>query len=487
MKRNLNRRDFLELISAGLAGSMLPGCTGEVSSLFTPSAGCQWSMGDKPNFIIIFCDDLGYGDIDCFGSREHRTPNLDKMAAEGTRFTSFYVTSGVCTPSRASLMTGCYPRRVDMHVSDLNECVLFPVAKKGLHPEEITIADMLKQQGYATACIGKWHLGDQLQFLPTKQGFDYYYGIPYSNDMVARNRPENPPLPLLQNEKVVEAPVNQNTLTKRYTEEAIKFITANRDKPFFVYLPHSMPHNPVHCSEKFRGKSANGRYGDAIEEIDWSTGRILKTLRKLGIDGRTLVLFTSDNGAAKRWGGGNAPLSGFKGSTWEGGMREPCVCRWPGRIPTGKICDELTTTMDLLPTFAHLAGATLPSDRIIDGKDIWPLFAGEQGAKSPHEAFYYYQVDQLHAVRSGKWKLHLPLKLKRKNWGPGTPDVPLQLYDLEADIGETTNVAVQYPDVVKHLLALAEKAREDLGDVDRQGKGQRPAGWVENPIPLLLS
>jgi len=309
---------------------------------------------------------------------------------------------------------------------------------------------VLKEQGYATACVGKWHLGDQPKFLPTRQGFDYYYGIPYSNDMGSEQRPKNPPLPLMRNEKVIEAPADQNTLTKRYTEQVIEFLTANKDRPFFVYLPHTMVHNPVHSSEKFRGKSANGGYGDAAEEIDFSTGEILATLKKLGIDGRTLVVFTSDNGAAKRWGGSNLPLSGFKGSTMEGGMREPCVMRWPGRIPAGKTCNELTCTMDLLPTFARLAGTKPPSDRIIDGKDIRPLMAGKQGAKSPHEAFYYYRVDQLQAVRSGKWKLHLPYKIKKRNQAKAT-SIPLKLYDLEADIGETTNVADDHPAVVNRL------------------------------------
>jgi arylsulfatase A-like enzyme len=384
-------------------------------------------------------------------------------------------------------MTGCYPRRVNMHQNDDGLCVLFPVNKKGLNPDEITIADVLKERGYATACIGKWHLGDQREFLPTSQGFDYYYGIPYSNDMGVRQRSKNPALPLVRNETVIEAPANQNTLTKRYTEEAIKFIEANKDKPFFIYLPHTMPHNPVHASEKFRGKSANKGYGDAVEEIDWSTGEILAALVKLGIDERTLVIFTSDNGASNRFGGGNGPLRGHKGSTWEGGMREPAVCRWPGKIPAGKTCDELSSTMDLLPTFARLTGTKPPRDRIIDGRDIWPLMAGKKGARSPHEAFYYYQMDQLQAVRSGRWKLHLQMKMKKRNWGKPIPDSPLQLYDLEADIGEADNIAAEHPDIVQRLLVLAEKARDDLGDVNRKGRGQRPAGWVESPKPLLFS
>jgi arylsulfatase A len=275
-------------------------------------------------------------------------------------------------------------------------------------------------------------------------------------------------------------------LTKRYTEEAIKFITANKDKPFFIYLPHTMPHNPVHASEKFRGKSANGIYGDAVEEIDFSTGQIPAALKKYGIDNRTLVVFTSDNGASNQFGGDNSPLRGHKGSTWEGGMREPCIVRFPGKIPAGKSCDEITTTMDLLPTFSKLAGTRPQTDRIIDGRDIWPLMAGKKNAKSPHEVFYYYQIDQLQAVRSGKWKLHLPLKAKKRNWGEPIPDSLLQLYNLDEDIAEKNNVADKNPNVVKRLLALAEKARDDLGDLDRKGRNQRPAGWVENPKPLLF-
>jgi len=478
MDKNINRRNFLKLAGVTAAGAVLSGCADELLQ----SSG---SSTNNPNFIIIFCDDLGYGDLGCFGSKKHRTPNIDRMAAEGMRFTSFYATACCCTPSRASLMTGCYPRRVNMHVSDTGFAVLLPVSRKGLNPDEITIAELLKPRGYATACIGKWHLGDQPEFLPTRQGFDYYYGIPYSNDMGKKpNFPSWPPLPLMQNEKVIEAPADQNTLTKRYTEETIKFITANKDRPFFIYLPHTMPHGPLHASEQFRGKTANGLYGDVVEEIDWSTGQILTTLKKLDIDDRTLVVFTSDNGATGGKGRSNAPLRGNKGTTWEGGMREPCIVRWPGKIPAGKTCDELASILDLLPTLARLAGTKPPNDRIIDGKDIWLLMAGKTDAKSPHEAFYYYQMGQLQAVRSDKWKLHLPLKLRRRLVKSDISESVLQLYDLEADISETTNVAEKHPDVVKHLLVLAKKARKYLGDVSREGKNQRPAGWVVAPKPL---
>jgi len=470
------RRDLLKAMGLGAMAAALPSL-------------CRAADGNRPqppNFIIIFCDDLGYGDIGCFGAKKHRTPNIDRMAAEGMRFTSFYVTSGVCTPSRASLMTGCYPRRVNMHQDHNNLWVLFPCGKKGLNPREITIAEVLKQKGYATACVGKWHLGDQPEFLPTRQGFDYYYGIPYSNDMGGRKGGRRPPLPLLRNETVIEAPANQRTLTKRYTEEVVRFITANKDKPFFVYLPHTMPHVPIFASRDFEGRSANGKFGDAVEEIDWSTGRILDTLKELGIDDRTLVVFTSDNGAARGPGGSNGPLSGWKGSTMEGGMREPCVMRWPGKIPAGTTCDELAITMDLLPTFAKLAGAEPPADRIIDGRDISALMFGKKGAKSPHEAFYYYHTNQLQAVRSGRWKLHLALKPKKLNWSGSVPESALELYDLETDIGEKNNIADKHPDVVRRLLALAEKARADLGDMDRPGANQRPAGMVVTPKPLTM-
>ncbi len=438
------------------------------------------------NFIVILCDNLGYGDVGCFGSKRNRTPHLDAMAAEGTRFTSFYVTSGVCTPSRASLMTGCYPRRVNLHVDSRGGLVLRPVERKGLSPKEITLAEVLKERGYATACIGKWHLGDQAPFLPTRQGFDYYFGIPYSDDMVARKGTSWPPLPLMRNETVIEAPADRDTLTRRYTQEAIRFITAHKDAPFFVYLPHAMPGSTrtSFAGEAFRGKSPNGTYGDAVEEIDWSAGRVLAALKTLHLDARTLVVWTSDNGSVDRRHGSNAPLSGWGYTTAEGAMRVPCIMRWPGRIPAGGTCDELCTTMDLLVTFAGLTGTKAPQDRIIDGKDIWPLMAGRPGAGSPHEAFYYYYRDRLQAVRSGKWKLRLPQTPQARK-KPGKP-VPGALYDLGTDIGEKSNLYARRPDVVKRLLALADKARADLGDGRRAGANQRPAGMVETARPLRL-
>ncbi len=437
---------------------------------------------EKPNFILIYADDLGYSDIGCFGSVLNRTPAIDKLASEGIRLTSFYSTSGVCTPSRSSLMTGCYPIRVGMDENYKGFWVLFPKDNKGLHPSEITIAEILREQGYATACIGKWHLGDQPEFLPTRQGFDYYFGIPYSNDMGRGG--DNPPLPLMRNEEVIEAPADQSTLTKRYTEEAIEFIKSNAENSFFLYLPHTMPHVPLFSSPEFAGKSQNGKYGDAIEEIDWSTGEIMDALVDLGIEQNTLVVFTSDNGATRR--GSNLPFSGGKCGIQEGSMREPCVMWWPGTIPAGESSSELMSTMDILPTFAKLAGAKVPQDRVIDGKDLSLVILGEDGAESPHEVFYYYFMSQLQAVRSGKYKLYLELEEKQYGWTRKIIKAEMELFDLDKDPGEKINIVEQHPDIVKRLLELAEKAREDMGDFERPGKNARPAGWVDDPKPQVF-
>jgi arylsulfatase A-like enzyme len=456
-------------------------------ALLSRSAVVASAADRPPNFIIIFVDDLGYGDIGCFGSKVHRTPNLDRMAEQGMRLTDFYSSCSVCTPSRASLMTGCYPRRVNMHVDESNLCVLFPAAKKGLHPDEITFPELLKSRGYATACIGKWHLGDHPDFLPRKQGFDFYYGIPYSNDMGRRDGTARPALPLLRNETIIEAPVRQGTITKRYTEQAIQFIKDNKDNPFFVYLPHTAVHLPLFPGGAFKGKSKDGAYGDWVEEVDWSSGAILRTLKELRIDDRTLVLFTSDNGSQREKQGSNLPLRGRKGQTDEGGMRVPCIVRWPGRIPAGTSSAEVTATIDLLPTFSKLASAELPNDRIIDGRDIWPILSGAPGAKSPHEAYYFYQMDQLQAVRSGKWKLFVPMQSKKRNWGKPEGATEVKLFDLVADIHEDHNIAAEHPGVVQRLLTLADTARKDLGDGSTLGANQRPAGWADMGKPLQLS
>lgn len=431
-----------------------------------------------PNVIVIFCDDLGYGDLGCYGSQKHRTPNLDAAAASGMKFTSFYSAAPVCTPSRAALLTGCYPRRVNLDFG-WDFLVLCPGDPKGLNPDEFTIAELLRARGYATACIGKWHLGDQLEFLPTRQGFDSYFGIPYSNDQGTRSGKDWPAMPLMRNDQVIEAPAVQDSLTRRYTEAAIEFLQEYRDRPFFLYLPHTFPHDPLHASARFRGKSDNGIYGDAVEEIDWSTGEILKELEKLGLDRQTLVVFTSDNGAAHNYGGSNLPLRGHKASTWEGGMRVPCIMRWPGTIPAGATRDELVTTMDLLPTFATLAGAKMPADRAMDGKDVGPLLRGEANTNSPHDCFYYYRARDLQAVRAGKWKLHV------STTSDSDPFTASALYDLNADISETNDLAAAHPEITEELLALAEQSRTDLGHANTLGRDQRPAGMVEHPTLRL--
>ena len=441
----------------------------------------------RPNIVLILCDNLGYGDVGCYGSTKHRTPHVDRLAAEGLRLTHFYVTSGVCTPSRASLMTGCYPRRVNLHESDTGGKVLQPVSPKGLHPDEVTVAELLRSAGYATACIGKWHLGDQPEFLPTRQGFDEYLGIPYSDDMTPREGKPWPPLPLMRGEAVIEAPVDRNLLTRRYTEEAIAFLERNLARPFFLYLSHAMPGSTAapFASNAFRGQSANGPYGDAVEELDWSTGEVLAALQRLGLDERTLIVWTSDNGAPRRNPpqGSNAPLKGWGYDTSEGAMRMPCVLRWPGRIPAGATCEELCTSLDFCVTFARLARAALPNDRVIDGKDAWPLWSGEPGAPSPYEAFYYYDRGDLRAVRSGPWKLYLP---QNDAEGAEVGVQEVRLYDLLADVGEERNVAREQPEIVGRLLAFVETARNDLGDGARQGARQRAAGRFHEATPRRL-
>ena len=452
---------------------------------------------DAPNFIVMNMDNLGYGDLGCYGSTRHRTPHIDRLASQGVRLTSFYSASGVCTPSRASLLTGCYPRRIGMHVSGRGECVLFPADPKGLNPAEKTIATLLREQGYATACVGKWHLGDQEAFLPTRHGFDHFFGCPYSEDMWPGDaHPEWPPLPLMRNESVIEAPADRDTLTRRYTEESIRFIHASRNRPFFLYLAHAMPGstNRPFSTPPFQGRSANGPYGDAVEELDWSTGEILKTLEELGLDERTLILFTADNGAVG-WNppqGSNAPLKGWGYDTSEGGQRVPCIARWTGTIPVGIVRDDVTTMMDVLPTLTRLARTREPGDRIIDGHDIFPILVNEQDAGSPYDqtGFFYYFREQLQAVRAGQWKLYLPLEKKLRSLGgdlAGATRAEAALYDVRNDIGETREVSTERPDIVSRLLALAEDARADLGDIDRTGANQRQAGWVENPKQQRLT
>ena len=445
---------------------------------------------EKPNVIIVLIDDFGYGDLGCYGSTKHRTPHIDQMAREGIRLTDFYVGSSVSTPSRAALLTGCYPRRVSMHVNadpkplmSVGRQVLFPASHKGLNPSEVTIAELLKGQGYATACIGKWHLGDQLPFLPTRQGFDYYYGIPYSNDM---DRPYCP-LPLMEQEEVIVAPVNQDSLTIRYTNKTVEFIKAHKDTPFFIYLCHNMTHDPLAASPAFKGKSKNGLYGDATEELDWSMGVLFETLKQCGLDENTLVIFTSDNGAQEQFGGTNRPLRGEKGTTYEGGFRVPCIMRWPARIPANQENDELVTSMDLLPTLASYCGYEVPKDRIIDGHDVTDILEGQSIASST-EVFYYYQKQQLQAVRWRNWKYHLPLQERIK--GPHLPDTEVgeaRLYDLDSDLSETENVIDRHPEVVRQMNKLIEEVRSDMGDWGYEGRNQRPAGVIDEPFPRVMN
>jgi len=433
---------------------------------------------DRPNIILINCDDLGYGDIGCYGSTVNATPHLDRMSAEGRRFTDFYMASPVCSPSRGAMLTGCYPRRIGFGSFD-GCAVLFPGQAVGLNPSERTIATILREQGYATQIVGKWHCGDQPAFLPTRHGFEHYFGLPYSNDMgrqAGNRRRVDPPLPLLRDEEVIQEQPDQAALTERYVEECVRFLRARQEQPFFLYLAHMHVHLPLYAAERFMKQSRNGRYGACVEAVDWATGVLVREASRLGLDRNTLMVFTSDNGSRGDNGGSNAPLRGNKTTTWEGGQRLPCIVRWPGRIPAGSVCREVATSLDFLPTFAYLGGAEPPADRIIDGKDIRPLLFGQPGATSPHEAFFFYWMDQIEAVRAGRWKLHIR---KRDR-------VVCELYDLQSDLGETTNVAEVRGDVVARLNGLIARCREDLGDsaVGRPGANCRPIGRVSTPDTL---
>jgi arylsulfatase A-like enzyme len=455
-------------------------------TLPSPSRGAD---GRPPNVVLIFCDDMGYGDVGCFGSKGAATPNIDRLAAQGVRLTDFYVAQAVCSASRVALLTGCYNVRVGILGA------LGPNAKVGLNPAEFNMARMFKSKGYATAIFGKWHLGAVPQFLPLSQGFDQYVGLPYSNDMWPKH-PENPkgypPLPLYEQEKVVETNPSMDKLTGLYTERAVRFIDANKEKPFFLYVPHSMPHVPLGAGPDFKGKSGYGLYGDVVSEIDWSVGQICDALKRNGLEENTLVIFTSDNGPWTTYGdhaGSSGGLREAKGTSFEGGIREPFVARWPGKIPAGAVVREPVMTIDLLPTFAKLVGGELPADRKIDGKDVWALLSAKAGAKSPHEAYFIYWGELLEAVRSGKWKLHFPHpyretpKVRATGGTPtkaGTGHIDLALFDLESDPGETKDVAKDHPEVVEHIKKLAENMRKDLGDsaTKEKGAGRREPGRI---------
>ena len=428
-----------------------------------------------PNVVIIFCDDLGYGDVGCYGAKGYSTPNIDRLAAEGVRFTDFYTAQAVCSASRAALLTGRYPNRVGILGA------LGPGAKNGIQANELTLGEVFKSRGYATAVYGKWHLGDHDPYLPTDNGFDDYFGLPYSNDMWPRH-PTNksfPPLPLVEGKQRVQIDPDQRNLTTWYTQRAVSFIEKNKDRPFFLYLPHSMPHVPLFVSEKSAGKTPHGLFGDVIAEIDWSVGQVTEALQRHGLSDNTLVMFSSDNGPWLSYGdhaGSAGPLREGKATTFEGGVRVPGIFRLPGRIKPATVCREPAMTIDVLPTLAKLIGAELPAGRVLDGKDVWPLLAGEPGAKSPHEALYFYWGKHLQAVRSGRWKLHFPHDYPAQSEATraakeGTPGrygqgrIELSLFDLEKDVGETTNLAAEHPEVVRRLTELAEVARRDLGDV----------------------
>jgi arylsulfatase A-like enzyme len=448
LEHTMNRRDFLAATTCGVA---------TLSSSLLSSA--QNPASRRPNLVLVFADDLGYGDLSCFGAVGIKTPNLDRMANEGRKFTNFYSASSVCTPSRAALLTGRYPIRSGM------VRVLFPNEPFGLPESELTIAELLSAAGYRTACIGKWHLGDLPEYRPNRHGFHHYFGIHYSNDMDPEfHRREMPhPLRIYRNEEVVETPVDQRFLTRKYTEEAQRFILEDRERPFLLYLPHTMPHWPWFASEGFDGKAARGPYGDTVAEVDWSVGEILKTLRESGLDENTLVVFTSDNGAsAQKDAGNNGPFRGFKFSTWEGGFREPFIARWPGKIPPGTVCEEMASTMDLFATFATLGNAEIPTDRVIDGVDLSAALLGKGPSLRHQYAFFDSPWDSrthLRAFRSGHWKVHFAESDRAKP----QEFIPAELYHLGLDPSERHNVLKENPNVAARL---AEEATDLLQTVD---------------------
>jgi arylsulfatase A len=490
MTKPVERRDFLKTLGSAALGAAawnLSSCVGPRSE-------------PRPNFVIIFTDDQGYADVGCYGARGFETPNLNAMAAQGVRFTSFYVPQAVCSASRAALLTGCYPNRVSvLHA-------LMPWAENGISSGEETLAQVLKKRGYTCGVFGKWHLGHHREFLPLQHGFDEYLGLPYSNDMWPMgydgkpadpddNKARYPYPPLIEgNDKISEirTQADQDKLTTLYTERAVRFIEKNKDRPFLLYVAHSMPHVPLGVSDKFRGRSRQGRYGDVIMEIDWSVGQIFAALKKARLERSTFVVYTSDNGPWLNFGnhaGSAGPLREGKGGEWEGGVRVPCIMRWPGRIKLGWVCPEMAATMDILPTFAAAAGAPLPGKKI-DGLDLGPLLTG-QTPVSPRQELLYYYGTEFQAVRRGKWKLHVPHGYTSyEGLEPGRDGFPgptqrretgYELYDLEKDIGERDNVVERFPDVVEGLMVRVEEAREDLGDRDRPGRGVRPCGKVSSP------
>jgi arylsulfatase A len=473
--------------SISIAGLLITGLAGQQTAMAATTGN---EKPAKPNFVVIFCDDLGYGDLGVFGHPTIKTPNLDKMAHEGQKWTNFYVAAPVCTPSRAGLLTGRLPIRSGM-CSDKRR-VLFPDSNGGIPQSEITIAEALKENGYRTAAIGKWHLGHKTQYLPTNNGFDSYYGIPYSNDMdkvektnyftlAEQEKFEAYNVPLMRDEEIVERPADQRTLTKRYTEEAVKKIRQLKDEPFFLYLAQSFPHIPLFRSEKFKDSSLAGIYGDVIEEIDWSVGEVIKAINKEGIASRTLVVFTSDNGpwhTFKTHGGSAGPLRGAKGGTFEGGMREPTIFWWPGALRPGVVMD-MATSMDLLPTFCSLSNTNLPDDRIYDGYDISPLLFGT--GSSPRDVVFYYRGVKVYAIRKGSYKAHF---ITQQEYGTKTahpvtvPEVQMEktptiqdpplLYNINVDPGEKYNIAEDHPGIIDEIRKIMEQHVNSIEPVENQ-------------------
>jgi arylsulfatase len=446
-----------------------------------------------PNVVLIFTDDQGYQDVGVFGSPNIETPNLDQMAKEGIKLTNYYSAQPICSASRAGILTGCYPNRIGIHNA------LGPGQKIGINASETTLAEMLKANGYKTAIFGKWHLGDDLKFLPTRHGFDEYFGIPYSNDMWPFHPWQGevfnfPPLPLFENETVIDTLTDQSQLTTQLTERSVDFINRNRDNPFFLYVPHPQPHVPLFVSEKFKGKSKRGLYGDVIMEIDWSAGQILDALKKNGLDDNTIVIFTSDNGPWLAYGnhaGSALPLREGKGTGWDGGQRVPFIMKYPNKIKAGQISDTPMMAIDLLPTIAEVTESQLP-EKTIDGKSAWKLLSGESN-KSPQKAyFFYYRVNELFGVRYGKWKMYFPHRYRTMNGQePGKDGLPgdyrmidmeeIELYDIESDISETNNVAKNNPEVVAEIKVLANEMRSKLGDslLEFEGTENREPGRIE--------
>jgi arylsulfatase A-like enzyme len=450
-------------------------------------SGATTGRGGRPNVVLINCDDLGYGDLGCYGSTRNSTPAIDSLAVDGLRLDSFYMASPACSPSRGAMLTGCYPPRIGFGSFE-GLPVLFPGQPVGLDPSEVTLASSLRDAGYRTQIIGKWHCGDQPAFLPTNHGFDHYFGLPFSNDMgrqVPMHEPAPdevvhylPPLPVLRDDEVVEQQPDQAGLTERYVHEAVRFLRDARDDPFFLYLAHLYVHVPIYVQERFAAGSRNGRYGAAVEAIDWVTAVILHELRELGLDEDTIVIFTSDNGSrARDEGGSNEPLRGTKATTWEGGLRVPCLVRWPGHVAAGTTLDDVVTAMDLFPTLAAVCGGAVPTDRTIDGRDLSGLLLDGVGSDDADaHPFFYYWMNNLEVVRVGRWKLHVA-----KHGSPMD-----RLYDLDADIGETTDRFVEEPEVVARLQEVVEQARASLGDAltGREGAVIRPIGRVDDARPL---